>query len=201
MARAFLGATAFEIHDVDLAHGRIGIGGVDEILWSSKFLECYHRILTEMLGSAEAKNRALYRVGKEGGAYEIDEALRQNRWAPRLLVSLVEESASREVMRADPAMHRFFLLSMRMVSRIIISEGGWGVVDELDVLADPMRVVLLHSNEARWLGPCAQPVCAVCAGVIAGYSSRIFRTDLDAHEVECQATGASRCVFELRPAH
>jgi predicted hydrocarbon binding protein len=200
LARGYLGATAFEIHDVDLARGRIGIGGVDEVIWSSKFLEAFHRILAEMLPSTAAKNEALYRVGKEGGYWEVDEALRHGRWAPQALVRLVEQSATGQVLRTDAEMHRFFQLAMKMVCRIIINEGGWGVVQEMDVQSDPMRVVLASSNEARWVGPSTEPVCYVCGGVIAGYASRIFGTDLDAREVQCSAAGAPHCVFELHPA-
>jgi uncharacterized protein len=200
VARGFLGATAFEIHDVDLEKGRIGIGGVDEVIWSSKFLEAFHRILKEMLGSEAAKNRALYRVGKEGGHWEVSQALEHGRWAPRALANLVEQTATGRTLHEDPEARRFFELSMKMICRLIINEGGWGVVEELDVLSTPMRVALGNSNEARWVGPADHPVCYVCGGVIAGYASRIFRVDLDAHEVQCAAMGAPRCVFELRPA-
>lgn len=197
LVRAFLGATAFEIHDVDLAHGRIGIGGVDEVIFSSKFLEAFHRIIAEEAGSAERRNAALYRVGKEGGHWEVSEALEHGKWGPRPLVRLIESRSASEQLRSDPWMARFFAIVMKMVCRLIINEGGWGVVQSLELEQDPMRVTLGYSNEARWLAPSETPVCFLCAGVIAGYASRIFGRDLDAVEVRCAAMGAPACVFEL----
>ncbi|MCA9520990.1 MAG: hypothetical protein KC609_08460 [Myxococcales bacterium] len=199
LVRAFLGATAFEIHDVDLAHGRIGIGGVDEVIFSSKFLEAFHRIIAEEAGSEARKTAALYRVGKEGGYWEVSEALAHGKWGPRPLVELIEAGSATEQLRNDPWMARFFAIVMKMVCRLIINEGGWGVVESLEVDVEPMRVTLSHSNEARWLAPSKEPVCALCAGVIAGYASRIFGRDLDAVEVACLAAGAPSCVFELHP--
>lgn len=42
LVRAFMGSTAFEIHDVDLEGGRIGIGGVNEIIFGAKIAEQLH---------------------------------------------------------------------------------------------------------------------------------------------------------------
>jgi predicted hydrocarbon binding protein len=197
LPRAFLGATAFEIHDVDLGQGRIGIGGVDEVIWSSKFLESFHRVLAEKTGSVADKNEALYRVGKEGGYWEVSEALAHGRWAPRPLAALLARPDALQALRRDPAERRFFELAMKMVCRLIINEGGWGAVESLDLGSDPMRVVLGNSNEARWAGPSDAPVCYVSAGVIAGYASRLFNADLDAREVQCAAMGHPRCVFHV----
>jgi predicted hydrocarbon binding protein len=199
LPRTFMGATAFEVHRVDVNTGRISIGGVDEVIFSSKFLEAFHRIIEDATGSEAKKNQALYQVGKEGGRWEVEEALKHGKWAPRVLVALIESGEAAQRLHSDPLMARFFAHTMKMVCRLIISEGGWGVVEEMDFLADPMRVTLLHSNEARWVGPSNKPVCHVCAGVVAGYASAIFLRDLDAVEVACRATGAPKCVFELNP--
>jgi len=195
LARAYMGATAFEIHDVDVKKGRIGIGGVDEIMWSSKFLELFHQVLASKMGKRE-KNDALYEVGRGGGYWEISEAIARGRWAPASLVELVEQGGTLERLRTDPAMERFFLLSMGMALRLIINEGGWGV-SRMDLHASPLRVTLANSQEARWVGPAEEPVCYLSAGVIAGYSSRILGLDLKAREVRCMAMGHSECVFEL----
>lgn len=195
LPRAFLGATAFEAHDVDLERGRIGIGGVDEIMWSSKFIELFHAILGEKLGEEE-KNRALYAVGKGGGRWEIEEALRHGRWAPRVLADLVDRRDVLEAVRTDAGMARFFERAMGMVLRLIINEGGWGVAT-MDLRSKPIRVTLQNSQEARWLGPSDKPVCAICAGVVAGYASRLLRREVDAVEVRCAAMGARECVFEI----
>lgn len=47
LPRAYMGATAFEIHDVDVDKGRIGIGGVDEVLFGSEIVEILHHVLGE----------------------------------------------------------------------------------------------------------------------------------------------------------
>ena len=101
-----------------------------------------------------------------------------------------------ETLRTDPKKARFFLLAMKMVLRIIINEGGWGV-SSFDLDSTPMRIALENSQEAAWLGPSNKPVCAISAGVCAGYTSRLLGQDLDAHEVECRAMGHPKCVFEI----
>lgn len=53
LLRAFMGATAFEIHDVDLHRGRIGIGGVEEIMAGAKIIELLHTTFGEKLGETE----------------------------------------------------------------------------------------------------------------------------------------------------
>jgi predicted hydrocarbon binding protein len=197
LPRAFMGATAFEIHDVEVARGRIGIGGVDEVLFSSKFLEAFHRLIAEEIGSVERKNDVLYRIGKDGGQWEVREALSHGRWGPRPLVQLIESGTAAQSLQSDPQMERFFQAVMKMVCRIIINEGGWGSVEKIDLRSNPMQLVLANSNEARWVGPSESPVCFICAGVVAGYASGIFRRDVDAKEVECAAMGSSHCTFEL----
>jgi predicted hydrocarbon binding protein len=196
LARAFLGATALEIHDVDLDRGRIGIGGVDEIMWSSKFLELYHRSIAARTG-VEEKNRILYEVGHGGGSFEVDEALARGRWVPAPLLELLEIEDPLALVRRDGEAARFFSRAVAMVMRLIIVEGGWGV-PEFDLSKDPIAVTLRNSQEARWAGPSDEPVCYLSAGVMAGYASRILRRRLDAREVACAAAGAPSCVFELR---
>jgi len=195
LARATFGCTAFEVHDVDVDKGRIGIGGVDEIMWSSRFLDLFHEVLAQGMGE-EAKDRALYEVGKRGGHWEISEAIRQGRWAPQALVDLVEGEGTLDRVRTDPDLARFFELSMGLALRLIINEGGWGV-PEMELSSDPVRVYLANSKEAERLGPADHPTCSLSAGVIAGYTGRILGMDVDAEEVECMAMGAPRCVFEL----
>ena len=195
LTRAYLGATAFEIHDVNLDHGRIGIGGVDEFLWSSKFIQLFHEVLGASMGQEE-KNRALYEVGHRGGHWEIAEAIKHGRWAPADLVELIEQGGVIDRVRADPAFARFFTLSMKMALRLIINEGGWGVTT-MDLESSPIKVYLEHSKEAAWVGPAEVPVCHLSAGVIAGYTSRLVGERLDAVEVRCKAQGHPRCVSEI----
>ncbi len=62
LVRAYMGATAFDIHDVDLRNGRIGIGGVEEIMAGSKIIELLHTVLESKLGGKK-KNETLYEIG------------------------------------------------------------------------------------------------------------------------------------------
>lgn len=195
LPRAFMGATAFEIHKVDIPGGRISIGGVDEVIFSSKFIELFHKVIAEHCNEDE-KNRILYDIGRQGGNWEVSEAIRHGRWAPRVLVQIIEDGKLIDSVRSDPAMARLFGMAMKMIMRLIINEGGWGA-SEIELGARPIRVTLANSQEARWLGPATKPVCYISAGVIAGYTSRMLKEELHAREVACAAMGAPHCVFEI----
>ena len=196
LPRAFMGATAFEIHDVDMKGGRISLGRVDEVIFSSKFLKLFHDEIAARTGEDE-KNRILYDIGRQGGYWEVDQALKHGRWAPKVLADLIENGATLDAIRTSPTMARFFAETMRMVLRLIINEGGWGFVDELEFHTSPMKTVIANSQEAKWMGPSKSPVCYIAAGVMAGYSSRILGEDVTAREVACKAMGAPKCVFEI----
>lgn len=193
--KAFMGQTAFEIHDVDIERGRIAIGGVEEIMFGSKVVEQLHAVLESRFG-ARAKNEALYELGLNLCRWEVSTALASGRWAPGALVPLIANSAIVDEVRADPLTARFFGEVMGMVSRLITDEGGWGHL-EFEVLPRPMRVLLYDSQEAAWLGPSEEPVCHLYAGIVAGYASVITGEELHAKEVECRAMGAARCAFEI----
>ncbi|MBW1989581.1 MAG: 4-vinyl reductase [Deltaproteobacteria bacterium] len=195
LPRAFMGATAFEIHDVDTKRGRIGIGGVEEVLFGSKIIHLLHTTLAEHLGEEE-KNRVLYDLGVAQCQWEVSQALDGGRWAPAPLVPLIKHARILDEVQADPLMARFFANTMNMVSRLITDEGGWGRLT-FDVSSMPLKVVLENSQEAQWLGPSLKPVCHFYAGIVAGYASAISGEDLVCREVECKAAGAKHCVFEV----
>lgn len=195
LPRAFAGATAFEIHDVDLERGRIGIGGVEEIMFGSKVVEQLHRVLGARLEERE-KNEALYELGFNLCTWEVSTALEGGRWAPGLLVPLMANSTILEDVRTDPVLARFFVMVMNMMSRLITDEGGWGHL-EFDIGADSIRVYLYNSQEAAWLGPSDSPACHLYSGIVAGYASALTGREMKARELECKATGAPRCVFEI----
>ena len=198
MVRAYMGATSFDIHDVDVEKGRVGIGGVDEIMFGSELVWVLHRVL-ERLGPKE-KDRALYDIGFLTGYYEAKDAIRKGRWAPALFLPLITDGRLLERVREDPLMARFFDAIIRMEARIIINEGGWGNVLEFNYSGTPIRAVLANSQEASWLGPSAGPVCRYFAGGAAGHASAVTGRMFEGVEVECAAAGAENCVFELRPA-
>jgi hypothetical protein len=193
--KAFAGNTAFEMHYVDLERGRIGIGGVEEILFGSKVIEQLHKVLEKRL-SEEETGEALYEVGYNLCRWEVSTALDSGQWAPGVLVPLIRNSTIVDDMRSDPLLARFFVKVMGMVSRLITDEGGWGHLD-FEVESKPLRVILAGSQEAAWLGPTDRPVCHLYAGIVAGYASAISGEELFAREVECRAMGAPACVFEI----
>ncbi len=195
LPRAFMGSTAFEIHDVDLAGGRIGIGGVNEIIFGAKIVEQLHRSLESRLGEEGAKE-ALYEIGYNLCRWEVATALGGGKWAPRLLVPLISNSTIVDDVSTDPLLARFFVKVMEMVSRLITDEGGWGHL-EFEVEGKPLRVLLSNSQEAAWLGPSEKPVCHLYAGIVAGYTSAITGEELRSREVACRAMGAPKCVFEI----
>jgi hypothetical protein len=198
LIRAHMGATAFEIHYVDAKRGRIGIGGVEEIMAGSKIIHLLHAHLAERLGEDE-KNRTLAAMGRELCRWEVSQALAGGRWAPAVLVPLIMSGHVLDEVREDPLMARFFAKVMGMMSRLITDEGGWGHL-EFDFASDPMTVALSDSQEAAWLGPADAPVCHFYAGIVAGYASTIAGEEITVREVACAATGAPRCLFELTRA-
>ncbi len=193
--KAFLGHGALEMHYVDRENGRIGIGGVEEILFGSKVIEQMHKVLEKRLPEAE-KNEALYELGYNLCRWEVSTALESGQWAPVLLVPLIRNSTIIDDVRSDPLLARFFVKVMGAVSRLITDEGGWGHL-EFEVGSIPLRVILTNSQEAAWLGPSQGPVCHLYAGIVAGYASAISGEELHAREVECKAMGDPHCVFEI----
>jgi uncharacterized protein len=196
LPRGFMGATAFEIHDVDMENGRIGVGGVEEIMAGSKIIHLLHTIFGERMGEDE-KNEALYEMGTKLCKWEVSQALENERWAPAVLTPLIFNGKILDEIQDDPLMMRFFQCVMKMMSRIITDEGGWGHLD-FDFSSKPLKVILTNSQEAKWLGPSDHPVCHFYAGIVAGYASTISGRPFDSKEVACKAKGDPHCVFELR---
>ena len=194
-ARAYMGATAFEIHDVDMEKGRIGIGGVEEIMAGSKIIELLHTTLGEYVSEKE-KNEALYRMGQKLCTWEVGQALEHGRWAPSSLTPLIMNSKILDQVQTDPVVADFFGQIVKTMSRLITDEGGWGHLD-FDFSSMPFTVSLHNSQEARWLGPSKTPVCHFYAGIVAGYASTISNEPMKARETACKAMGAPCCVFTV----
>lgn len=194
-ARAYMGATAFEIHDVDMEKGRIGIGGVEEIMAGSKIIELLHSTLLEYVSEKE-KNDALYRMGQKLCTWEVGQALEHGKWAPRSLTPLIMRKQVLDQVQTDPVLAGFFSQIVKTMSKLITDEGGWGHLD-FDFSAMPLKVSLLNSQEARWLGPSKTPVCHFYAGIVAGYASTISNEPMKAKEIACKAMGAPCCVFTV----
>jgi uncharacterized protein len=195
LIRAYMGATAFDIHDVNLKEGRIGIGGVEEIMAGSILIKLLHTVLADKMGE-EKKNRTLYEIGINLCRWEVSRSLGGGRWAPKVLVPLIVNAHIIDEVQADPLMARFFNKTMNMVSRIITDEGGWGHLD-FDFSSMPLKVTLTNSQEARWLPGSRKPVCHFYAGIIAGYAGTISGEDLEVREMACASMGAPKCVFHV----
>jgi len=198
LVRAYMGATSFDLHDVDVNMGRIGIGGVDEIMFGSELLWVLHRILDRL--GPEGRDLALYDIGFLTGYYEAKDALRKDKWAPKVFLPLMTEGNLLQRVRSDALMASLFNKVLQMETRIIINEGGWGGVVEFDYSSTPIRAVLANSQESTWLGPAPEPVCSYFAGGAAGHASAITGEWFQGREVECASMGADRCVFEMVPA-
>lgn len=195
LMRAYMGATAFEIHDVDLEQGSIGIGGVEEVMFGRKVVHLLHTVLAERLGE-DAKNEALYDMGIQLCRWEVTQALESGRWAPRHLEPLIFNAEVLDEVERDPIMALFFEKILNMMSRLITNEGGWGHL-EFEVGGSPLLVHLTNSQEARWLGPSDRPVCHFYRGIVAGYASTLSGEEVHVAEVACRATGAPRCDFTI----
>jgi len=198
MVRAYMGADSFDIHDVDVARGRIGIGGVDEIMFGSELLRVLHQVLGRM--GTDEQRRALYDIGYLTGYYEAKDAIRKGRWAPGVLMPLITSGDLLEKVRIDPVMAEFLSKVLETESRIIINEGGWGSVERFDFTTTPLEAVLVNSQEVAWMGPADHPVCHYFTGGAAGHASAITGRFFEAREVECAAMGAPKCIFEMTPA-
>jgi uncharacterized protein len=198
MVRAYMGSSSFDIHDVDVAAGRIGIGGVDEIMFGSELLRVMHRVTARMGG--EEQRRALYDIGFITGYYEAKDAIRKGRFAPAVFVPLMTSGGLLERVREDTDMARLLNKVVAMESRLIINEGGWGSVESFDFGATPLTAVLANSQEAAWMGPSDVPVCHYFAGGAAGHVSAITGEWFEGAEVECAAAGARACTFEMVPS-
>lgn len=199
LTRAYMGATAFEIHDVDPKEGSIAIGGVEEVMFGRKIVHLLHTVLAERLGE-EAKNEALYEMGVQLCKWEVTQALQSGRWAPRHLEPLILDARILDEVERSPVMARFFEKVLGMMSRLITDEGGWGHL-EFDVTSSPFRVYLYNSQEARWLSPSTRPVCHFYRGIVAGYASTLTGEDVHVEETACMASGASHCIFTVeRPS-
>lgn len=195
LLRAYLGATAFEIHDVDLKRGRIGIGGVEEIMAGAKIIELLHTTLGEKLAEEE-KQATLYAFGEKLCRWEFSESLKHNRWVPEVLVPLIVNKTILDDIESDPQLARFMEVTMNMVSKLITDEGGWGHLD-FQFSSKPMRVTLTNSQEAHWFRGSQKPVCHFYAGIIAGYTGQVSGEKLLVKEISCAATGAEKCTFEV----
>lgn len=199
--RAFLGQRAFDLHDVDLVRGEIGLFGVREVLFSAHWIGLLHEELDAAVGSAE-KDRLLYAVGERGAESETRDALATMGWMPAGFARLLRDGTLLQAARADADVARFIEHVVRRISHLIITEGGWGNVVTYDLGKSPIRVVIAESIEAKVCGYRERPTCALTTGGIAGQLRAVLGRPVRAHEVRCRAVrsgpkAAKQCEFEV----
>lgn len=195
-ARAALGQNQLGMHDC-AADGAISIGGVSEQLYGEGFLHAWHEVLGRELGSRLPE--VLYEVGVRGARWEVNEAIQRRVWVPLLLRPLIGRPALLEQVRTSRMHHALVQEALTILFRMIMTEGGWGVVDELDLRARPMRLVARNTPEPRRLGRTGAPSCHLMRGIYAGYFATIFGAPFSAAETTCVSAGDARCTFELTP--
>lgn len=195
--RALLGMRAFDLHDVDAERGEIGFGGVREVIFGAGWLKLFHKEIAAAIGD-DAKDALLYRIATQGTTWEIQEVLKDMRWIPSALRDAIAERRLMESVRSDARLGRLFRHITREVSRLIITEGGWGNVVEYAFERDPIRVVMTETMEAKMLGAATKPTCVITAGGTAGYLIGLTGDRYDAREVRCvSVSGGSTCEFEV----
>jgi predicted hydrocarbon binding protein len=195
-ARAALGKNQLLMHDCS-PEGEISIGGVSEQLYGEGFLLAFHEVLGREHG--ERLPEVLYEIGVRGARWEVAEAIRRRVWVPTLLRPFVGKPALFEKARTSRLHHALTHEALMILFRMIMTEGGWGVVEELDVRARPIRLVVRNTPEPRRLGRTGAPSCHLMRGIYAGYFATLSGQPFSAAETTCVARGDARCTFELTP--
>lgn len=195
-ARAALGKNQLAMHDCT-PDGKISIGGVSEQLWGEGFVGAWHEVLERELGSKLPE--VLYEVGVRGAKWEVKEAIQRGIWVPRLLKPLIGKPELLEKARRSRFQRALMEESLRILFRMIMTEGGWGLVEELDVTTTPIRVEVENTPEPRRLGRTGKFECHLMRGIYAGYFTTIFGTPFMGRESTCRSAGDRTCTFELTP--
>lgn len=192
--RAAFGQNQLTMHD-SRPDGWIGIGGVSEQFFSEGFLKAWHEVLGRELG-ARAED-ALYEVGQRGARWEVEEAVRHGVWVPTLLRRFVGKPELLAKVRESAFYHALLEQTLAIVYRMIMAEGGWGVVEEIDLRTTPARIVVANTPESRQLGQTGRPSCHIARGIYTGYLATVFGVSATGVETTCRSRGDERCTFEI----
>jgi predicted hydrocarbon binding protein len=192
--RATLGQNQLTMHEC-APDGAISIGGVSEQLYGEGFVAAWHDVLARELGTRAPA--ALYEVGLRGARWEVSEAIRRGVWVPRALRPLVGRPELVAKVKASPFYRALFLESLRILFRMIMTEGGWGVVESIALEGDLVRLVVANTPEPRRLGRTGRCSCHLMTGIYAGYFETICGMPAAGRETTCVARGDARCTFEV----
>ncbi|HVY60193.1 MAG TPA: 4-vinyl reductase, partial [Planctomycetota bacterium] len=193
--RAALGENQLRMHDCS-RDGSISIGGVPEQLYGEGFVAAWHEVLERELGPERAR-AALYEAGRRGGRWEVERAIERGVWVPRFLRPLVGKPAVLEAARRSPVFHALLRETMRIFLRMIVTEGGWGVIEDLDLRANPVRVTIANAPEPRRLGRTGRCSCDLLAGITCGYVEGLVGAPCAVRETACASRGDRACSFEV----
>lgn len=193
-ARAALGENQLRMHDC-AKDGSISIGGVPEQLYGEGFIAAWHEVLERELGPRAAQ--ALYDAGRRGGRWEAARAIEQGVWVPRFLRPFVGKKEVLEQARRSPVFYALLRETMRIFLRMIVTEGGWGVIEDLDLRESPARLVVTNAPEPRRLGHTGRCACDLFAGITCGYFEALLGAPCAVRETTCQSKGDRACTFEV----
>lgn len=193
--KGFMGASAFDCHVIDVQNGIVDFGGVKETFYPSCMTTIMRDTLVRMLGEKTAEE-VIRRIARESVYMEVKFGV-EGRWFPKQFLSFIGNPAALEEMRSNPDLLRLVAKGLNLTNRYIHDEGGYGRI-ESDLAADPIRITITNSLSARLAGRSERPVCAASCGMMEGAMGYMMGTDFRAEEIECAATGAPKCVFELR---
>ncbi len=193
--RASLGRNQLKMHECT-REGEISIGHVSEQLYGEGFIAAWHEVLEEQLGAAK-KQDILYKVGVRGARWEVRRAIDNKVWVPGLLRPLVGRPEMLAKMRTSKIYHAVIAETLKILFRMIMTEGGWGRIHELDLKSDPMKVIVDNTPEPRRTGATGHCSCYLMTGIYTGYFETIFGTPFVGRETSCVAKGDPHCTFEL----
>jgi len=192
--RAALGRNQLAMHDCTPT-GEISIGGVSEQLYGEGFLSAWHEVLSRELGAYAPA--ALYEIGLKGARWEVKRAIDRQVWVPKMLRPLIGRPEILAQAKRS-AFHRALLEeSLDILFRMIMTEGGWGKVERIDVTKNPLVVRVRNAPEPRRLGKTGKVSCHMFAGIFAGYMETLFGAPTHAVETQCACKGDACCVFEV----
>jgi predicted hydrocarbon binding protein len=192
--RAALGENQLRMHECT-RDGSISIGGVPEQLYGEGFIAAWHEVLGRELGPRAGA--ALYEAGRLGGRWEIERAIERGVWVPRFLRPLVGKPAVLERARSSPIFHALLRETLRVFLRMIVTEGGWGVVEDVDLRSNPARLVVRNAPEPRRLGRTGRCSCDLLAGIACGYFEALVGAPCAVRETACVSRGDPSCEFSI----
>jgi uncharacterized protein len=192
--RGFMGASAFDCHEVDVTNATVSFSGTKETFYPS----CIMRIMKDKLVQKVGEERAdevIRKMAHDAMHLELEFGGEGNMF-PKLINSSVGDYSAMEMVRSDPDMQRLVDKGMGLLNRFIHDEGGYGRI-EADFSEDPIKVTITNSLQSRLAGHSDRPVCSLSVGTLEGTVGYLLGDTFKAREVECAAMGAPRCVFEV----